>query len=158
MSTVNKQGRNLMNLQAIYHKPESNYCFASEQKKLTLRIRFAKGEALDSVAVLYNNKYHIAQRRFRQEMRLTLSDELFDYYSATLSLTDSRVSYVFEIVRSGRTYYFCEDGLTDGYDFDFAYFNSFQFAYIHESDVVKSVDWLSNAVFYQIFEIGRAHV
>ncbi len=140
-----------MNLQAIYHKPESSYCFAPEQKKLTLRIRFAKGEGLDSVAVLYNNKYHIAQRQFRQKMRLALSDGLFDYYSATLCLTDSRVSYVFEIVRGGRKYYFCEDGLTDGYDFDFAYFNSFQFAYIHESDVVKSVDWLSNAVFYQIF-------
>lgn len=140
-----------MNLQAIYHKPESNYCFAAAQKELTLRIRFAKGEELDSVAVLYNTKYHIAENQLRRELRLTLIDDLFDYYSATLQLADSRVSYVFEITVKGKTYYYCEDGLIDRYDFDFAYFNSFQFAYIHDSDVIKSVDWLTNAVFYQIF-------
>ena len=39
----------------------------------------------------------------------------------------------------------------DGYDFSLAYFNSFQFAYVHGSDVVSRVGWLQNAVFYQIF-------
>lgn len=140
-----------MNLQAIFHRPESNYCFASSQKSLTLRIRFAKDEKIDSVAVLYNNKYRIAQEQMRAPLNLAFSDNLFDYYSVTLNLTDSRVSYVFEIVSDGQKSYYCEDGLVDGYDFNYAYFNSFQFAYIHKSDVIQSVDWLTNAVFYQIF-------
>lgn len=140
-----------MNLHAIYHRPESIYCFAESPTKLTLRIRFAKGERLEYVAVLYNNKYDIAQRRNRAQMRLTLSDELFDYYSATFDLADCRVSYLFEVGVAGKVKYFCEDGLMDDYDFDLAYFNSFQFAYVHNSDVVKRVDWLTNAVFYQIF-------
>ena len=149
MSTVNKDG--YMNVQAIYHKPESSYCFAANQKQVTLKLRFAKGEALDYVAVLYNTKYRIADKQLRKELTLTLSDALFDYYSVTLELSDSRLSYVFEVGANGNTYYYCEDGLVDTYDFNFAYFNSFQFAYVHKSDVVQRVDWLTNAVFYQIF-------
>lgn len=140
-----------MNLHAIYHRPESEYCFAETSSKLTMRIRFAKGERLDYVSVLYNTKYDIAKTCYRAEMKLTLSDELFDYYSATLKLTDRRVAYVFELGVNGETKYFCEDGLVDGYNFDLAYFNSFQFAYIHDSDLTERVDWLTNAVFYQIF-------
>lgn len=140
-----------MNLHAIYHRPESKYCFAEAPSKLTLRIRFAKGERLDYVAVLYNNKYDIANKRYKQIMSLAFSDELFDYYSVTLNLTDRRVMYVFEVGANGQTKYYCEDGLVDGYNFDLAYFNSFQFAYVHDSDIVKRVGWLRNAVFYQIF-------
>ncbi len=140
-----------MNLQAIYHRPESNYCFAVSPTKLTLRIRFAKGEKLDSVAVLHNTKYDIASKQFKSQMPLAFSDGLFDYYSVTLDLSDRRIAYVFEITVNNAVKYFCEDGLIDGYDFDIAYFNSFQFAYIHDSDVVKQTDWLTNAVFYQIF-------
>ena len=140
-----------MNLQAIYHRPESKYCFAHTPNKLTLRIRFAKGEHLDYVAVLYNTKYDIAAKRYKAMLSLTLSDDLFDYYSVTLSLDDRRISYVFEVCANGKVQYFCEDGLVDGYDFNLAYFNSFQFAYVHDSDVVQCVDWLTNAVFYQIF-------
>lgn len=140
-----------MNLHAIYHRPESEYCFAEAPNKLTLRIRFAKGEKLDHVAVLYNTKYDIAKARHKALLELTFSDELFDYYSVALSLDDRRISYVFEVCADGKIKYFCEDGLVDKYDFDLAYFNSFQFAYVHGSDVVKRVDWLQNAVFYQIF-------
>lgn len=140
-----------MNLHAIYHRPESKYCFAEAPFKLTLRIRFAKGERLDYVAVLYNNKYDIAKKRYKQIMSLAFSDELFDYYSVTLNLHDRRVMYVFEVGANGQVKYYCEDGLVDGYDFDLAYFNSFQFAYVHDSDVVNNVGWLQNAVFYQIF-------
>lgn len=140
-----------MNLQAIYHRPESNYCFAESPRKLTLRIRFAKGEKLDYVAVLYNTKYRIADLRYKSIMELTYTDELFDYYSTVLNLDDCRISYVFEISAQEKIQFFCEDGLVDSYDFDLAYFNSFQFAYIHKSDVISRVDWLTNAVFYQIF-------
>lgn len=140
-----------MNLQAIYHRPESNYCFASSQKELTLRLRFAKGEKIEFVSVLYNTKYAIAEKQFESEMELFLSDNLFDYYTVTLALADSRVSYVFKLRVGGKNYFYCEDGVVENYDFNYAYFNSFQFAYIHDSDVIKNAEWLNNAVFYQIF-------
>lgn len=140
-----------MNIQAIYHRPESNYCFATGNKTVELRIRFAKGERIRNLSVLYNTKYHIAQKQFRQELQLIASDANFDYYGTTLCLDDPRLAYVFYFENNDKSYYFCEDGLVCTYDFDLAYFNSFQFAYINADDVIRNVEWLNNAVFYQIF-------
>lgn len=140
-----------MNIQAIYHRPESNYCFATDHKTVELRIRFAKGEQICKLSVLYNTKYHIAQQQFKQEMQLIASDAQFDYYKATLCLEDPRLAYVFYFEYDNEPYYFCEDGLVSTYNFNLAYFNSFQFAYINDDDVIRNVEWLNNAVFYQIF-------
>lgn len=140
-----------MNIHAIYHRPESNYCFALDDKTVVLKMRFAKGEKLQSVSVLYNTKYSIAQKRCESKMTLIGSDALYSYYSTRLNLKDSRLAYVFKVCYDGKTCYFCEDGLLPDYDFDFAYFNSFQFAFINKNDVVENVSWLNNAVFYQVF-------
>ena len=140
-----------MNIQAIYHRPESNYCFATDHKTIVLRIRFAKGEQICKLSVLYNTKYHIAQQQFKQEMQLIASDAQFDYYGTTLCLDDPRLAYVFYFENNDKPYYFCEDGLVSTYNFNLAYFNSFQFAYINDDDVMQNVEWLNNAVFYQIF-------
>lgn len=140
-----------MNIQAIYHRPESNYCFATDGKTIVLRIRFAKGEQICKLSVWYNTKYHIAQQQFKQKMQLIASDTQFDYYKATLRLGDPRLAYLFYFEYENKPYYFCEDGLVSTYNFNLAYFNSFQFAYINDDDVIQNVGWLNNAVFYQIF-------
>ena len=57
-----------MNKHAIYHRPESNYCFAIDEKTVVLRIRFAKGEKLNSLSVLYNSKYDIAKVQYRTDI------------------------------------------------------------------------------------------
>ena len=140
-----------MNIQAIYHRPESNYCFATDDKTIVLRIRFAKGDQICKLSVWYNTKYHIAQQQFKQKMQLIASDTQFDYYTATLRLGDPRLAYLFYFEYDNKPYYFCEDGLVSTYNFNLAYFNSFQFAYINDDDVIQNVGWLNNAVFYQIF-------
>jgi len=140
-----------MNICAIYHKPESNYCFALDGKTVRLRLRVDKNDVFDSVAVLYNTKYDIAVKRFRAELSEIACDGVFRYYGVTLHLADERLAYVFELTAEGKTRYFCEDGVVDNYDFDLAYFNCFQYAYVNANDVTQNVAWLNNAVFYQIF-------
>ena len=98
-----------MNIQAIYHRPESNYCFATDHKTIVLRIRFAKEEQICKLSVLYNTKYHIAQQQFKQEMQLIASDAQFDYYGTTLCLGDSRLAYLFYFEYDNEPYYFCEE-------------------------------------------------
>lgn len=140
-----------MNAHAIYHRPESNFCFAKDSKTVVLRIRFAKNEKLESVFVLYNTKYNIAKKQLRQQLHFVCCDGTFDYYGTELHLADPRLAYVFEVCFEGKVNYFCEDGLVENYDFNLAYFNNFQIAYLNANDVIQKVDWLTNAVFYQIF-------
>jgi len=140
-----------MNKHAIYHRPESNFCFAIDEKTVVLRIRFAKGDKIESLSVLYNSKYDIAKTQYRAKMPFICCDSLHDYYSVTLKLSDPRLAYVFEFSSDGKKYYFCEAGVKESYDFSLAYYDSFQYAYINKNDIIQNVKWLNNAVFYQVF-------
>lgn len=148
-----------MNKHAIYHRPESNYCFARDGRTIALRLRFERGERVSSPAVLYNSKYEIASVQHRQEMRFLCCDGAYDYYCADIVLDDPRLAYVFEFCESegegegkkSQKYYFCEAGVKENYDFSLAYYDSFQVAYINENDIIKNISWLNNAVFYQVF-------
>ena len=140
-----------MNKHAIYHRPESNFCFAIDEKTVVLRIRFAKGDKIEGLSVLYNSKYDIAKTQYRAEMPFICCDGLHDYYSVTLKLNDPRLAYVFEFYADGKKYYFCEAGVKESYDFSLAYYDSFQYAYINKNDIIQNVKWLNNAVFYQVF-------
>ena len=140
-----------MNKHAIYHRPESNFCFAIDEKTVVLRIRFAKGDKIERLSVLYNSKYDIAKTQYRAKMPFICCDRLHDYYSVTLKLSDPRLAYVFEFSSDGKKYYFCEAGVKESYDFSLAYYDSFQYAYINKNDIIQNVKWLNNAVFYQIF-------
>lgn len=140
-----------MNKHAIYHRPESNYCFAIDEKTVVLRIRFAKGDKIEGLSVLYNSKYDIAKTQYRAKMPFICCDGLHDYYSVTLKLNDPRLAYVFEFYADGKKYYFCEAGVKESYDFSLAYYDSFQYAYINKNDIIQNVKWLNNAVFYQVF-------
>lgn len=140
-----------MNKHAIYHRPESNFCFAIDEKTVVLRIRFAKGDKIEGLSVLYNSKYDIAKTQYRAEMPFICCDGLHDYYSATVKLSDPRLAYVFEFSADGKKYYFCEAGVKESYDFSLAYYDSFQYAYINKNDIIQNVEWLNNAVFYQVF-------
>lgn len=140
-----------MNKHAIYHRPESNFCFAIDEKTVVLRIRFAKGERLNSLSVLYNSKYDIAKVQHRAQMSFLCTDGTYDYYAVTLRLDDPRLAYVFEFSSDEGQYYLCETGVKESYDFSVAYYDSFQYAYINKNDIIQNVSWLNNAVFYQIF-------
>ncbi len=135
-----------MNLHAIYHKADTAYCFASGKREITLRLRTAKGEDVSPV-VFYNGKYQFRLAQLSAPLSLCGSDNLFDYYTVTLPLTHPQFVYIFKL----GGLYFHEEGFSKDYDFAYCHLNSFQFPYINETDLHIPVDWLKNAVFYQIF-------
>ena len=136
--------------QAILHKPDTEYGYASGKRSVSLRIRTAK-EDKPEISVIYGGKYDFARRHSRARMELSYTDRLFNYYTAELKPEDLRLVYIFEISEGGNICYFSEDGLTDHYDFDLNYYNAFQIAYINEADIHEKVDWMEGACFYQIF-------
>lgn len=140
-----------MNENAILHTPESKYCFAVGARTVRLRLRIAKGDKPEHVCVVYGGKYSFALARKKTAMRRAFEDRLFAYYTVALELDDPRLVYVFELVCGGKTYYYSEDGLTESYDFELSYYNCFQYAYVNECDVMKPVEWMKTATFYQIF-------
>lgn len=140
-----------MNENAILHMPESKFCFALKTNEICLRLRISKFDFPDKIKVVYGGKYTYALKREYAGMQRQYEDRLFAYYTVTLKLSDVRFVYVFEIICGDKVYFYSEDGLTEKFDFELSYYNCFQYAYINECDIMKPVEWMNTAAFYQIF-------
>ncbi|MCL2051796.1 MAG: glycoside hydrolase family 13 protein [Lachnospiraceae bacterium] len=136
--------------EALFHKAESTYSFSSGPEEVTLRFRTAVNDEL-LITVLYNGKYDFRLSQKELPMEKIMADELFAYYSVTIKLTDLRFVYIFRLSENGRDFYFTEEGLSEQYDFENCHFNAFQLPYVNKADTLSPVEWLNNAIFYQIF-------
>lgn len=140
-----------MNEQAILHIPESGYCYAKNERCLVLRLRVDRRDFIDRVEVIYECKYRYQENQEHILMEKKYEDRLFAYYECAIELSDVRTAYVFRIWQKEDAWYFSEDGLTKKYDFSLGYFNFFQLPYINEADLHREVEWMRQAVFYQVF-------
>lgn len=140
-----------MNKYAIFHKPESNYAYATASDTIAVILRVARNDSFDRVEILYNNKYDFTKERYTAKMRKCASDGTFSYYRVDLLLPDSRFAYIFRLVQKDKIYFYSEDGVSEEYQFDFAYYTFFQFPFINSADVARVAEWTESAVFYQIF-------
>ena len=68
-----------------------------------------------------------------------------------LKVIDKRIAYIFKLIEENETYYLCESGIYKNYDFENFYFTSFHMPYINEADLFEPVEWMKDALFYQIF-------
>ena len=82
--------------QALYHKPETEYCYPISENTIALRLRVSKTDALQ-VDVVYGGKYDFYEKRRRARMTLSYTDRLYNYFTAELALSDVRLVYVFEL-------------------------------------------------------------
>lgn len=140
-----------MNKQAVLHIPDSQYCYPIERNAVELRLRVSSEDEFDGVTAVYGNKYAYHLIRSEAPLKKNYSDGSFDYYTVTLLLKDVRLVYIFVLEQGEKKYYFSEDGITETYDFDKAYYNAFQLPFINTADIMPVVDWMRGAVFYNIF-------
>lgn len=139
-----------MNRHAILHIIDSSYCFPVSENEIVLRLRTAKND-IEYAEVVYENKYDFGISQNTQEMSKLYTSELYDYFVVKLTLNDPRLAYVFRVFDGEQYYYFSEDGITVDYDFTLGFYNFFQYPYINKADIMKKVEWMKEAVFYQIF-------
>lgn len=141
-----------MNIQALYHQPKSNYCYASDQNTIVIRFRTEKND-IKSIKLIYGDKYIWDQANEEAEMILERSDELFDYYKFEVNAkaTNFRLSYIFKIKSAIKTVYYTEWGAQSEIDPKELHLHFFNFPYLNAADVHVIPEWVENAVFYQIF-------
>lgn len=131
--------------------PDSNYCFATGEKEIVIRLRASEKDKDIKIFLVYGPKYEYQVRQYETRMYPCCEDGTYQYFEKKLSLKDVRLAYIFRIEENGRSYYFSEDGVTEKYSFSDSFYNFFQVPYINENDRIKTVDWMRSAVFYQVF-------
>ncbi|WP_427338360.1 glycoside hydrolase family 13 protein [Caloranaerobacter sp. DY30410] len=138
-----------MNLQAIYHKPKSNFCYAYDENVIHIRLRAAKGDIKKAV-LIYGDKYNWDERQ-ELVMKLTCSDDLYDYFTVEVSPKNKRLAYYFKVEGDEGEFYFTEWGLIKDIDEKEVYLHFFQYPYMNKEDIHKVPEWVKDTVFYQIF-------
>ena len=139
-----------MNKAGVLHLSESFMAYAKSIDELNIRIRTDKEDKLD-ISLLYTYKFDEPRKWEEIKMEKTFEDGLFSYYEVDVKLSDKRFSYIFKLEEGNKSYYLCESGIHENYDFENFYFTSFQMPYINSADLFEPVDWMKDAVFYQIF-------
>lgn len=140
-----------MNTLAICHHGRKADCFSLGFGTFLVRLCTAKGD-FRRVDLCYTfNKYTWHESLTRSTMTCWATDNERDEYQIIVHGDDTRFAYVFELYDGEKTYYFSEEGFSDAYDFDHAYYSFFQYPYVHACDLHQTLDWTGNAVFYQIF-------
>lgn len=139
-----------MNKAGVLHLSESFMAYAKSLDELNIRIRTDKEDDLD-ISLLYTYKFDEVRKWEEIEMEKSFEDEIFSYYEVDVKLLDKRFSYIFMIKEGDKSYYLCESGIHEDYDFANFCFTSFQMPYINRADLLEPVDWMKDAVFYQIF-------
>lgn len=139
-----------MNKAAILHLSESFMAYAISLDQINIRLRADRKDKLD-VRLVYTYKCDYPHVWKEAKLEKTFEDERFSYYEVNLKLLDKRLAYVFKLSDENEAYYLSENGLEEVYDFENFYFTSFHMPYIHEADFFEPVEWMKNAVFYQIF-------
>ena len=139
-----------MNLQAIYHLPKSNYCYAYDKDTIHIRLRGDKDD-IKRIILVYGDKYIWEESKRELPMELSCADEKFDYFSTSIIPLNKRLTYYFIIEGEREKLYYTEMGFSKNLNPDDVYKYGFNYPYINEIDVHKVPEWVKDAVFYQIF-------
>lgn len=137
-----------MLLEAIYHRPKQNWSYAYDAGTIHLRLRTKKDDIKHVDAIVFD-KYAIDKTLQEIPMNQFASDELFDYWQATVKPIFNRLAYGFKLISQERSLSYTEGGFSD--EPVEKRNDHFQFPYLNQIDIFQPPDWVKDAVFYQIF-------
>lgn len=141
---------NGMNKAGILHIPLSQYAYAEEEGRLTIRLRAQKDD-IRECRLFWGDR--VCPREpvdiSSADMEKIASDRYFDYFEVVVTTGYTRVCYYFGLSDGKETVYyygldFCEEMKCHRTEY-------FQFPYIRREDLVKMPVWAEDCVIYHIF-------
>ncbi|RIW35298.1 alpha-glycosidase [Bacillus salacetis] len=140
-----------MLLEAVYHRPKDNYAYACTDREIHIRIRTKKND-VRKVALLHGDPYQWEQGKWiyaSAEMVQTGSDQLFDYWFASIEPPFRRLRYGFLLEDEQESHFYGDRGFLPGPTNDVG--DYFCFPFLNSADVFKAPAWVKDTVWYQIF-------
>lgn len=139
-----------MNKEAVLHTPLSQYAYAVDERSLNIRIRTAKND-ITACYLYYGDRVDMVEpiRVTEVQMEKNATDDLFDYYEATVADKYSRVCYYFKLEDGDKEEFYYSRGFCNNMEAHRTEY--FQFPYIRREDMLDVPKWASDIVMYHIF-------
>ena len=147
-----------MNLAAIYHRTDENYCYALDENRILISIK--TGYDVDRVVLCYGDPFSHgiagANRHWEgNPLEITKCQEL-KYHKLWQVIVEpefKRCKYYFEIYSGDEVIAMMEDDFytLEAMSSTNASAQYFMFPWMNSSDIVKVPEWVKDTVWYQIF-------
>lgn len=139
-----------MDKAAIFHRIDSEYCYAIDEKNLVLRIRCKKDD-LKQCTVFYGNRCYPAaivpvEEAIMKKVAIGLEH---DYYEVTIHPNFRRVFYYFKLQGKKESFWYYQGEFHKELETNRTYY--YQVPYLRREEFYKVPEWASKAVMYQIF-------
>lgn len=144
-----------MEKSAIYHRPESEYCYIYSPGHVHVRLRTKKGD-VDKVNFIQGDPFNLHLKNWHlneRPMEHLASTELHDYWLMDTDEYVKRMSYGFHIYgNDGSDVLYNDKGV---FPYEEEHLNNsgpyFRLPYFHETDRFKAPEWVKKTIWYQIF-------
>ncbi|SCA92221.1 Neopullulanase / CBM34, GH13, similar to LACPI-1399 from L. piscium MKFS47 [Pseudolactococcus piscium] len=165
MKTITYLVEEVMNLAAIYHRPESEYAYLYTATDLHIRLRTGLND-IEKVSVISGDPYDTPGGIWHQEaaveMVASLKTDTHQYWQATLHAPHNRLNYGFILTDdAGQSIFYGDQGFeavpedsTSAHDSETNLMGSnayFKMPYFQEIDRFKAPEWVKETIWYQIF-------
>ncbi len=138
--------------EAVHHRAKNNYAYAYDNETIHLRLR-TKKEDIPKVTLIHGDPYVWENGEWKyeeKEMEKSGSDDLFDYWFASLNPPYRRLRYSFLLQDGEEVANYTEKGFFDHVPVDDIAYH-FCFPFLNEADVFTAPEWAKETIWYQIF-------
>ncbi|MFC7322447.1 glycoside hydrolase family 13 protein [Halobacillus campisalis] len=138
--------------EAVYHRPKNNYAYAYDKETIHIRLHTKKDD-VKKVSLIHGDPYDWNKGEWqtqRAEMKKTGSDDLFDYWFASIQPLYRRLRYSFLLEDETEQTVYTEKGFyekvpVEGIDYHFC------FPFLNPIDAFEAPNWVKETIWYQIF-------
>lgn len=156
----------MLNIEALYHKVNSNYAYPLDESNLNITFRAKKNDLKECYLLLADPHDYspddngiwrwAVEKDEKIKMEKKYSDELFDYFVTVGYCKYHRAKYIFLFESNNESYIYTSKGLFKvdvNKDIDFIYnpMHFFCFPYLNKEDILNPIPWAKNTIWYSIF-------
>ena len=147
-----------MNLSAIYHRCQDNYCYCLDEDTIVISIR--TGYEIEQVTLLHTDPFKTGimgggHRLTGTPLKMTEKKRLENhiYWTARIKPKFKRLAYYFLIETENEQIYLYEDRFytPDEVKSYTGRQQLFMFPWMNPSDIIRTPDWVNQTIWYQIF-------
>ncbi|WP_270334722.1 glycoside hydrolase family 13 protein [Ligilactobacillus acidipiscis] len=148
-----------METAALYHRPDSEMAYLKDQKHFQIRLK-TKHDDVVKVELLYGDPYGTKVNEKDEgtweyqvaEMKRVYATKQHDHWITEVVLPLRRLQYAFHVYGADGQEYLYDDRRIYRYsDVGIEKLSCFRMPYLHECDRIKTPEWVTNTVWYQIF-------
>lgn len=143
-----------MNLSAIIHRSNSEFCYALDKDRVAVTIK--TGKEVDHVFIIHEDPFINQLRRKpdwfgkRSEMQKYMELDRYILWRIVISPPYKRLQYYFEIQSGNESYMLYESKLVTPDRIRETSRQYFKFPWLNPSDIITPPEWVQNTIWYQI--------